>query len=85
MSLNDRCAEALYAIRSGVSLEGIPGLREYLAERLADGVAGVAFPPRDLVSAIRAKGQEQGFDLYAHVCARDVTDEYGDIRCSFCI
>lgn len=85
MSFNDRCAEALYALKMGVDIDDVPGLRAWVAEQLAYGVAGVSFPPRDVVMGIRDKGRAQGIDLYSHVCAMDAKDVYGDTGCKFCL
>lgn len=85
MSFNDRCAEALYALKKGVDIDDVPGLRSWLAEQLAYGVAGISFPPRDVVLGIRDKGRAAGIDLYSHVCPMDLKDVYGDAGCKFCL
>jgi len=88
LSSNDRCAEALFALRAGVDLGGGPelaGLREHLDEIFQAGAAGTASPPRELVLAVRDRGRAQGLDLYQHRCPMDERDAEGTRGCRFCL
>ena len=84
MSFNDRCHEALFALRSGVPIDDTPELRAALDEMLVQGAQGHRFPERGLVISIRDRGLIAGIDLDKHECPAEFTDEYGDHTCRRC-